>query len=192
MSYSTCPECGGASMHSQACATGAAYISKQFRAKQKVEYEALKQELLGGQMGQAGPQQQAVGGTQSPTFPKLGVQAKGSGYYYGIQWLADQVARKPQAQPDPAAKLKPTKTYKCKACSTPLNESDAAVNPKTGNIWGCYKCGGKNLEEVGSGTYWREIEAGLVTEKAYFSGWDIATEEAFKAIYPYVPNIKKP
>jgi ribosomal protein L37AE/L43A len=47
------------------------------------------------------------------------------------------------------AKLKPSLTYVCRACKTSLDERDAAVNPKTGKIWGCYKCGGKDLEQIG-------------------------------------------
>lgn len=39
--------------------------------------------------------------------------------------------------------------YKCTQCGrADLNDGDLEVNPATGNIWGCPKCGGKKLEEL--------------------------------------------
>ncbi len=40
--------------------------------------------------------------------------------------------------------------YICLQCNNnKLTQEDLNVNPATGNIWGCYKCGSKKLERVG-------------------------------------------
>jgi DNA-directed RNA polymerase subunit RPC12/RpoP len=48
---------------------------------------------------------------------------------------------------EPKAAIK--QSYRCTGCSnTNLNQGDLEINPATGNIWGCNKCGSKSLERI--------------------------------------------
>lgn len=54
----------------------------------------------------------------------------------------------PSAQQAPP----PSAAYQCSTCGkADLNSGDLEVNPVTGNIWGCPKCGGKKLQETRAG-----------------------------------------
>ncbi len=39
-----------------------------------------------------------------------------------------------------------SKPFKCLSCNQALDSRDNALNPKTGSIFGCWKCGSKRLE----------------------------------------------
>lgn len=43
----------------------------------------------------------------------------------------------------------PSAKFKCGTCrATDLNEKDLALNPRDGQIYGCWHCGGKKLEKL--------------------------------------------
>lgn len=93
-------------------------------------------------------------GTLYPTYQQVRDIPNGAKLGLGGVWVHPSIppsVRLGTANEDFVSSAKPSsQPYRCLTCqNTNLDSRDMEVNPATGNIWGCNKCGGKKLERVG-------------------------------------------